>query len=215
MEKNILVISPLRNEKKNLGKNLLKINKNFHFLVIDDCSNDGSDLFLIQNKIKFIRCNKNIGYEKAVIKGLKYGLKKKYDAIVTIDSDSEHLFSHLKKIINTYKKKQHNLIIGRRKNIKRIFEKIYCFFFFKRFNIHDPLSGLKLYDTSTLKKINLNQIKGLFLTDLLIMIINQRLNYLEINITNKSRKDEPKVGNCLKVNTKIFGMIIKLLFNKY
>ena len=215
MEKNILVISPLRNEIDNLGRNVLKINKYFNYLVIDDNSNDGSRLFLKKHGIKFIRNSKPLGYEKTIIKGLKFGLKNNFKAIVTIDSDGEHLFTDLKKIIKIYKKKNYDLIIGNRKNITRPIEKIFCYFFNKKYKSMDPLCGLKLYKVKILKKIDFKIIKKFFLIDLLIFFFNRKITYKNLSINSGKRKGISKVGGIIYVNIKIFLMTLKLLFNKF
>ena len=89
MEKNTLIVIPTYNEINSLKLILSKIHKKYNLLVIDDFSNDGTKTFLKKN-INFIRNKKNEGYEKTVLKGLKYAHRKKFKYVLTFDSDGEH-----------------------------------------------------------------------------------------------------------------------------
>ena len=65
----LVILIPSYNEIENLAK-ILKYKHNY--LIVDDCSNDGTEKLLIKKKINYIKNSKNIGYEKSLIKGLNY-----------------------------------------------------------------------------------------------------------------------------------------------
>ena len=69
----LVVLIPAYNELNNLKK-ILKKNKKL-FFVVDDYSNDNTELFLKKNKIKYIRNKKNLGYEESLLKGIDYIIK--------------------------------------------------------------------------------------------------------------------------------------------
>jgi glycosyltransferase involved in cell wall biosynthesis len=48
----------------------------YHIVLVDDCSNDNTENFLKKNKISYIRNKKNLGYEKSLLKGINYIIKK-------------------------------------------------------------------------------------------------------------------------------------------
>ncbi len=138
---NIIVLIPSYNELKTLKKIILSVNKLLPVLVIDDNSSDGTFEYLKKEKVFHIRNNKQIGYERSIIKGFKHIInkKKKIKNIITMDADGEHLPSELKKF---FKLKNYNLVIGNRSNFNRTVEYLISFIFKSKFNLLDPLSGI-------------------------------------------------------------------------
>ena len=106
MKKNLIII-PTYNEKsniKNLLKNIFKYQNNFDLLFIDDNSPDGTANIIKKRQSK----NKNIflilrkkksGIGSAHKIALKWGFKKKYKRIITIDADGTHNPKYIKKMI--------------------------------------------------------------------------------------------------------------------
>ena len=70
----LTILIPSYNELPNLKK-ILKKNKKL-FFIVDDNSNDGTKYFLKKNKIAFIKNKKNLGYEKSLLRGINYIIKK-------------------------------------------------------------------------------------------------------------------------------------------
>ena len=105
--KKLLIIIPTYNERNNIKKiidKLLTNLKNFNLLFIDDNSPDGTqkeikNFMLKNNKIKLlIRKNKK-GVGSAHKLGIKWGYKKKYLKIITMDCDGTHDPFYIKKIL--------------------------------------------------------------------------------------------------------------------
>lgn len=93
----ILTIIPVLNEVKNISpivKKIKKINK-LDILFIDDNSKDGTVLNILKEKKKhkrifLIRRPKKLGIGSAHKDGLRWGYKKKYSIIITMDCDGTH-----------------------------------------------------------------------------------------------------------------------------
>jgi len=106
MKKNLIII-PTYNEKsniKNLLKNIFKYQNNFDLLFIDDNSPDGTANIIKKSQSK----NKNIflilrkkksGIGSAHKIALKWGFKKKYKRIITMDADGTHNPKYIKKML--------------------------------------------------------------------------------------------------------------------
>lgn len=106
MKKNLIII-PTYNEKsniKNLINNIFKYQNNFDLLFIDDNSPDGTANIIKKRQSK----NKNIflilrkkksGIGSAHKIALKWGFKKKYKRIITMDADGTHNPKYIKKMI--------------------------------------------------------------------------------------------------------------------
>jgi dolichol-phosphate mannosyltransferase len=107
MRRKILVIIPVLNEVKNIKpivRKLKKIDK-FHILFIDDNSKDGTVANIIKEKKKYqniflIRRPKKLGIGSAHKDGLKWGYKKKYSIIITMDCDGTHNPIYINAMIN-------------------------------------------------------------------------------------------------------------------
>ena len=203
---NLGIVIPARNEEKTIGKVTVSLKKFGDILVVDDMSTDKTNLILNHSGIKFIKNKINLGYEASVLKGIKYLLKKNYKYIATFDADGEHDPEFLK---NVKKYKNFDLLIGSRKKLNRFSEYVFSFFTNLFFSIPDPLSGLKIYSTSILKKINLSN-ENDFNTYLIFKIKNLNGKIIHKLVSVKKRKDRSRLGSNYKVNFKIIICLIKL-----
>ena len=168
-----IIIIPTYNEKKNISKLINRIYKlyksNFDILVIDDNSPDGTidEVIKLKNKykfIKFLKRNKKLGIGSAHKVGLKLSFKKKYNYIITMDSDGTHNPIHIKTMIN--KMKKYDLITTNRfkkKNslaewpIHRVLLTKFRYYLIS-FLLNTPLDTSGAYRCYNAKKININDI---------------------------------------------------------
>ena len=105
--KKLLIIIPTYNERNNIKKiidKLLANLKNFSLLFIDDNSPDGTqkeikNFMLKNNKIKLLTRKNKKGVGSAHKLGIKWGYKKKYLKIITMDCDGTHDPFYIKKIL--------------------------------------------------------------------------------------------------------------------
>ena len=117
----LILLIPSFNELENFKRFLVKLNKNYNLLVVDDFSTDMTYKFLKINKKPFIRNKTNLGYENSLIKGLKFIKKqKKYKKILTMDADGQHNEKYIDKINKIYDRKKPDVIVGSRINKNRI-----------------------------------------------------------------------------------------------
>lgn len=209
---NILI--PAYNEKDNLKKFLASLKKKFKVLIIDDGSIDGTKEYLKKNKINFLRNQKNKGYEKSLLKGFSYLIKKNnVEHILTMDADGQHRISSIDRIYEYLIKNDLDLVIGSRSKKNRIIEKIISFFFYLKYNLSDPLSGFKIYKKKKLKEINLKNIKNLFLLDLIIFFKNKNFKIKNFKIQTSIRLDKPRIGNFFNSYFKMIKILFYLLLS--
>ena len=116
-----IIIVPTYNERKNISKLIIKIYKlyksNFDVLVVDDNSPDKTldEVIKLKKKYKFlkyIKRSKKLGIGSAHKMAILSSYKKKYDLIITMDSDGTHDPIYIKKMIKNIKK--YDLIITNR-----------------------------------------------------------------------------------------------------
>lgn len=164
-----LILIPTYNERFNIKPIFDKIRKNFNYnydvLFIDDNSIDGTREYI--TKIKLV--NKNIllinrkektGVGSAHKVGIKYGYKKKYKFIITMDCDGTHDPVYLKKILAL--SKDNDLVITNRFQVKdalkgwSFYRKFVTTF---RFQLVKFLFGCDLDTSGAYRCYNVNKIK--------------------------------------------------------
>jgi len=117
---NTLIISPTYNEKKNITsliESVFSINQDYHILIIDDNSPDGTANFVKELQLKY----KNLFLEERPGKaglgtaykyGFNWALNRDYDNIVQMDADLSHdpkEIIEMVRLLNNY-----DLVIGSR-----------------------------------------------------------------------------------------------------
>ena len=202
------IVVPARNEEKTIKKVIVSLKKYGDVLIVDDASTDKTSFIIKNLQTKFIKNKINLGYEATVLKGIKYLLKKKYKYIATFDADGEH---DPKFLSNIKKFKNFDLLIGKRKKLNRSSEYFFSFIVKLFFGIHDPLSGLKIYNTNILKNIQLTN-ENDFNTYIIFKIKNLKGKIIHKSLNVKKRKDSSRLGNTFKVNFNIITSLFKLFF---
>ena len=93
-----LIVTPTYNERKNileLVSTLFELNPDFHILVVDDSSPDGTaeiveELQADCANLHLLSRNEKTGLGSAYIAGFNYALERDYEAIVQMDADMSH-----------------------------------------------------------------------------------------------------------------------------
>ena len=115
-----LIISPTYNERKNVGeliRRLLSIDSNYHILIVDDNSPDGTGDYIETLKkeepnLNLLRRPGKAGLGKAYCAGFQWALKHDYDAIIQMDADMSHDPDDVPKLIHGLR--DADLVIGSR-----------------------------------------------------------------------------------------------------
>ena len=116
----ILVISPTYNERKNIKRlvdMVLGENPEFHLLIVDDNSPDGTEKKVKKLQKKYTNLfletrSKKSGLGTAYIFGFKWALENKYDFVIQMDADLSHNPKDLPLMVK--KLKDYDLVIGSR-----------------------------------------------------------------------------------------------------
>ena len=115
-----LVISPTYNEKKNIKaliEQVLNPNPDYHLLVIDDNSPDGtaSEVKELQTEFANLHLEERpgkAGLGAAYIYGFKWALERDYEAVVQMDADLSHDPGDVPRLVKQLE--AHDLVIGSR-----------------------------------------------------------------------------------------------------
>ncbi len=115
-----IIIIPTYNEKENIERlieQITKLNRDFHVLIIDDNSPDGTGriadgLAQKHSEVSVIHRSGKLGLGTAYIAGFKYGVENNYDLVFTMDADFSHQPKYLIDLLE--KAKEYDLVIGSR-----------------------------------------------------------------------------------------------------
>lgn len=175
-----MVIIPTYNERSNIEKvlrHIYSLSHEFHVLVVDDNSPDGTaelveklmkefpdSLFLEQRSGK-------LGLGTAYIHGFRWALERDYEYIFEMDADLSHNPSDLVRLYNACAKDGYDLAIGSRyidgvnvvnwplsRVLLSYLASIYVRFI-TRIPVRDTTAGFKCYSRKVLESIDLGEIK--------------------------------------------------------
>ena len=93
-----LIVTPTYNERKNIHElvsTLFELNPDFHILVVDDSSPDGTGEIVKELQadcanLHLLSRNEKTGLGSAYIAGFNYALERDYEAVVQMDADMSH-----------------------------------------------------------------------------------------------------------------------------
>lgn len=164
-EEKVLIIIPCYNEADTIVSVLTEIGKlgaRFDTLVIDDGSTDDTYDKAIPLS-PCVRLLRNLGIGGAVQTGLKYALRKNYDFCIQIDGDGQHPPAQALVLLERYREKPVNTIIGSRylapseyrsQWARRFGSRLIAIAINKLFRdaaVTDPTSGMRLMDRASIR----------------------------------------------------------------
>jgi len=234
-----LCVVPIYNEEtklKNLIKKIKISNKKMFdvdFLLINNGSTDHSSKIIKMSGLKFIDLDKNYGVGYALIYGLKYGIKKKYDYLIHLAGNGKMIPEEInlfrKKILN----ENYSFINGSRflphghfrtNPLGRIIMiKILSLFisliYFRK--ITDATCGFRAFKINLFKNFTKTLDQKKFYTyryeyySLGKVLLNKKIKFTEIPVTMKyTRKNYSKIRPIIDWIPLIFGWIEALIDGK-
>ncbi|CAI8357844.1 MAG: Polyprenol monophosphomannose synthase [Polaribacter sejongensis] len=176
-----LVIIPTYNEKENIEviiRATFNQKKEFHILVVDDNSPDGTSEIVenliaeFPNQLFLEKRLGKTGIGTAYIHGFKWAIAKKYEYIIEMDADFSHNPKDLIRLYNACKKEGGDVAVGSRYvdnqvnvvnwNIKRLLLSYFAskyVRFITRIPLFDTTAGFVCWKRNVLETIQLDKIK--------------------------------------------------------
>lgn len=181
---NSLVIIPTYNEKENIVqiiKAVMEQPKDFHLLVIDDNSPDGTAELVkgqqntynkgTETKLHILQRAGKLGLGTAYIEGFRFALAKNYEYILEMDADFSHDPRDLQRLYFACSEGGYDLAVGSRYSsgvnvVNWPMKRVLLSYFASRYvrivtgiPLHDTTAGFVCYRRSVLEKIPLEKIK--------------------------------------------------------
>jgi len=227
-----LVIIPSYNEKENI-ENIIRTTfsqkKDFHILVVDDNSPDGTAIIIkeLQKEFKtqlFLEERKNKGgLGSAYIHGFKWALERPYEYIIEMDADFSHNPKDLIRLYAAVAEDGADISIGSRYinnevnvvnwDMKRLLLSYFASKYVKfitRIPISDTTAGFVCYKRKVLEKINLDKIKFIgyaFQIEMKFKAWKHGFNIKEVSVIFTDRSKGTSKMNGGIINEAIFGVI--------
>jgi len=235
-----LVIIPTYNEIENIEaiiKAVFALNKDFHVLVVDDNSPDGTSAKVIevqkefQNELFLETRMEKSGLGTAYIHGFKWAIARKYDYIFEMDADFSHNPEDLKRLYRACVNGA-DVVVGSRykKGVNvvdwplfRVLLSYGASFYVKiitGMRVHDPTAGFVCYKRYVLENIDLDSVRFIgyaFQIEMKFRAYLKNYKIEEVSIIFRDRvKGKSKMTGSI-VKEAIFGvfmMKIRSLFQK-
>ncbi|AEM70041.1 Dolichyl-phosphate beta-D-mannosyltransferase [Allomuricauda ruestringensis DSM 13258] len=225
-----LVIIPTFNEIENIEaivKTVFDLKKDFHVLVVDDNSPDGTADCVIKLQKEFpenlfleVRKEK-AGLGTAYIHGFKWALKKGYEYIFEMDADFSHRPADLSRLhraclngadvaVGSRYKKGVNVVNW---PLARILLSYGASFYVKiitGMKVHDPTAGFVCYKRKVLETINLDHVRFIgyaFQIEMKYRAYLKKFKIEEVSIIFTDRVNGKSKMNSAIIREAIFGVI--------
>lgn len=116
-QSDILVIIPCYNEEANLQRvinDIRKTGKDLDILVVNDASEDQTELVAKKMNVDIISHPVNMNYGVTLQTGYRYAHKRGYQTIVQLDGDGQHHPEYIENILDAVVKDETDFVIGSR-----------------------------------------------------------------------------------------------------
>lgn len=236
-----LVVVPTYNEIENIERLLRRIfslQREFHVLVVDDSSPDGTAARVKENfdtyseKLFLLQRKEKTGLGTAYIAGFKWALARDYDYIFEMDADFSHNPNDLIRLFNACHKDGYDVSIGSRyvKGVNVVnwpMSRVLMSWLASKYvrmimgmDIHDTTAGFICYKREVLQKINLDRIRFVGYAFQIEMkfkahLSNFKIKEVPVIFTDRTR-GESKMSSGI-ISEAIFGVLgmkLKSVFSR-
>ncbi len=239
---NAVIIVPTYNEIENIDRlvrNVFSLQREFHILVVDDNSPDGTAnkieelIKIYPDRLHLLQRKKKLGLGTAYISGFRWALARTYGYVFEMDADFSHNPNDLIRLYNACYRDGNDLAIGSRyvtgvNVVNWPMSRVLLSWgaskyvrFITRMNIHDTTAGFICYRRAVLEKIDLDQIQFMgyaFQIEMKFKAHLSKFKIIEVPVIFTDRtKGESKMSSGI-ISEAIFGVLkmkIKSLFNQY
>lgn len=198
-----LVIIPAYNESGSIQKTIKDLRENapeFDYIVINDCSTDGTKLILEENGYPFLDLAVNLGIGGAVQTGYLYAFEHGYDAAVQFDGDGQHSAVYLREMARMIGSGEADMVIGSRfienegfqsSGLRRIGIRYFTALIrlLTRKTITDPTSGMRMVNRKLMERFSKDYPKDYPEPESVVSILIEKYKVREIPVRMNERAE--------------------------
>ncbi len=238
---NALVVIPTYNEIENIEKivrTVFALQRDFHILVVDDNSPDGTAALVSQLKVDFpsslylLSREGKMGLGTAYIAGFKWALGETYEYVFEMDADFSHNPNDLIRLYNTCHNEGFDMAIGSRyitgvNVVNWPMNRVLMSWGASKYvqwvtgmDIHDTTAGFVCYKRQVLEHIDLDKIKFIGYAFQIEMKFKAYLSTFKIKEVPVVFTDRTKGASKMSsgiISEAIFGVLkmkMKSIFNR-
>ncbi len=217
----VLIIVPSYNEALNIEKTIndIKVNTNYDYLIVNDCSKDDTINICKKNQFNVMSLPVNYGLTSAIQIGMKYAHERNYDIAIQFDGDGQHKAEFIKDLVAKIEAGC-DIAIGSRfvnekkpKSLRMLGSRILtgAIKITTGKTIKDPTSGMRAFNKETIKEFVINP----SLTpepDTLVYMIKKGKKVEEVQVEMKEREHGESYLNPVKSIEYMVNMFFSILF---
>ena len=231
-----IVIIPTYNEKENIERivrNVFSLQRNFHILVVDDNSPDGTAEIVrnlqqdFEDRLFLLERKEKSGLGTAYIAGFKWVLKREYKYIFQMDADFSHNPNDLIRLYNACKREGADVAIGSRYKtgvnvVNWPMSRVLLSWLASKYvrlitamPVEDTTAGFVCYRRKVLERIHLNKVKFVgyaFQIEMKFKAYLAKFKIVEVPVifTDRTRGTSKMSGSIIW--EAVFG-VVKMKFN--
>lgn len=183
--------------------------------VVDDGSTDRTGEIARDAGARVVRHARSLGYDRSISDGFAAAAQSGADILVTFDADGQHNAQDVPRILGPLLEDRADLVVGMRPTKARAAEKLYAQFTLKHAGIHDPLCGLKAYDSRVYRAIGAFDTVNSIGTQLMLESARRKFRLREVPIQISMRADTPRFGHRVRANSKIGWAMARVIAEHY
>ena len=207
-----LVFIPAFNEERSIGAVIDSLKElPIDILIIDDGSSDRTKQIAFDKDVEIISHDLNMGYESALSSGFNYACFKNYCYAVSFDADGQIDPNDIIKFLSYAVENEADLVVGIRDYRNRFSEKLLTTYGKYKYNIQDPLCGIKLYRISACKHLLPFDTCNLVGMEMAFKMIEDGKRVLEQNISITKRNDNSRYGSSFRGELNIISSLIRAI----
>ena len=211
----VAIVIPAYNEQKTIYKVVESVKKNGVVIVVNDASIDDTAKIASKAGAVLVHHDKNKGYDEALNSGFSKANELGCEIIITFDADGQHDPNIIKEFIMLITNGC-DIVIGIRSKFQRVSEYIFSWVSKYKWGIHDPLCGMKGYNTKAYKQLGHFSSYNSIGTELCIFSQKYGFKIVQVPIKVHDRIDKPRMGSRLSANMKILiALFNSRNINKY
>ncbi len=206
----VVIVIPAFNEESTITQVVSSAILYGDVIVVNDASTDQTKRFAEDAGAIVVSHAQNQGYDSALNSGFKQAINLNFDAVITFDADGQHEPRMIKEYINNLKNGV-DLVLGVRQKSARVSEWLFKVYANYRFNIKDPLCGMKGYRMNLYRHLgHFDSCKSIG-TELAIYSIKNNCSICQIDIPIIDRADNPRFGSVVLSNYRIFKALYRVI----
>ena len=199
-----LIIIPAYNEELNIKKTVNDITENtdYDYIIVNDCSKDGTEKVCRENNFNVISLPVNYGLTSGIQLGMKYAYKNNYD--IAIQFDGENCDVAIGSRFVTQKKPKTMRMLG--SNLISLAIKLVTLK-----TIKDPTSGMRAYNRKAIEMF-VNNVSLTPEPDTIVYMIKKKMKVEEVQVEMKEREFGESYLNPIKSVQYMTNMFFSIIF---